>query len=255
MTTARRARLLALSSLAALAVVLLGSDPARAHAVFVGQSKILQEGATVRYELALNYDELAKRVRLGAPGAVGPGARDVPVAQREAALRAARPRLQSYVEEHVRVLADGTACAHTLQSVEVVPYRVEIFAVLSSVYECPGSGAASYTVDYDAFFDAVSGDERAAHANVADYELGAAAGRFVFEAGTQRLGVGGPGAASGGGPSVEPAPEPALAGLGPAQPLLVVLLVPLALLARRLRRSPPAQHPGQSLRDRHTRRI
>lgn len=221
-----------MSSLAALAAVLLGSDPARAHAVFVGQSKIVQEGATVHYELALNYDELAKRVRLGASGEPGPGTQDVTVAQREAALRAAQPRLESYVGEHVRVLADGTACAHTLQTVEVVPYRVEVFAVLSSAYTCAGSGAASYTVDYDLFFDAVSAGERAAHANVADYELGRAAGRFVFEPGTQRLAMGGPDATPAAA-TLGPAPEHVLAGLAPAPPLVVVLLVPLALLARR----------------------
>lgn len=178
---------MALAALVALSVVLLRPEPVAAHAVSVGQSKISDVGGVVRYELAVDYDELAQRVRLGAPGTRRPGARAPTDAQREAALREAKPRLQSYVGARVRVLLDGAPCTDTLQTVEAVRFRGEVFAVLSSAYRCPGPAGGPYAVHYDLFFDRLSAGQRHAHANVADYRLGGASGRVVFEPGNQVL--------------------------------------------------------------------
>ncbi len=60
----RRAGLIGAWALVALALVYPEPVPARAHSVTIGQSKIHQEGRVVRYELAVNYDQLVKRIGL-----------------------------------------------------------------------------------------------------------------------------------------------------------------------------------------------
>lgn len=177
----RDARLLATSALVALCLLLPSSEPASAHAVSVGQSKISEVGGVVRYELAVNYDELAERARLETPATRRPGARAATDTQREVALRRAKPRLQSYLGARVRVLQDGSECADTLRTVEVVRHLGEVFAVLSSTYDCSESDGGSFGVRYELFFDAASAARQHAHANVADYELGDKTGRVVFE--------------------------------------------------------------------------
>lgn len=171
-------------------VVLLGlaPGPAWAHAVGIGQSKIHQEGQTVRYELAVEYDELVKRVSVRPSP---PAAREVTDADREAALRGSRAELAVYLDRGVQVLLDGEACAAHLGTIDVEHFQGTVYAVLSSTYRCPGRPFGAFEVQYDLFFDALSDAERFSHANVADYDLGGEAGRFVFERGEQRLSAGG----------------------------------------------------------------
>lgn len=206
----RPLRMVAWSALVALSALVLGPDPAAAHAVSIGQSKISDVGGVVRYELAVDYDELAQRVRLGLPATRRPGGRATTDAQRESALRRAKPRLQSYVGARVRVLADGTPCTDTLQAVDVIRFQGAVFAVLSSSYRCAGAVGGPYAVHYDLFFDALSADQRHTHANVADYRLGGATGRIVFEPGNQVLAA--DGAADAAGPEEATGPDRASGG-------------------------------------------
>jgi hydrogenase/urease accessory protein HupE len=173
-----------------VAVVLVGlvPGPAWAHAVSIGQSKIHQEGQTVRYVLAVEYDELVKRVSMRpSPSTV----REVTDAQREAALRRSRAELASYLDREMQVLLDGEACDARLGTIDVDRFEGTVYAILSSTYRCPGRPSGAFEVQYDLFFDGLSDAEKSSHANVAEYHLGGETGRFLFERGEQRLSAGG----------------------------------------------------------------
>lgn len=205
-----------------LAVVLLAvaPGPAWAHEVSIGQSKIRQDGPTVRYELAVEYDELAKRVGLPPPATAG-AATD---AEREAALGAARASTAGYLDEAVRVRLDEQACAGRLETIDVDRFQGTVYAVLSSSYRCPDRPSGAVEVQYDLFFDALSDAERSSHANVADYDLGGQTGRFVFEPGQQRLTAGGEGLLLAAGRFVALGLEHILAGLDHVLFVLALLL-------------------------------
>lgn len=166
-----------------LLLVLLTPQPAWAHGVSLGQSKIQQQGEDVRYELAVSYDELAKRVGVRLPPP------DASNALRAAALRERRGELTAHLEAQVRVLQDGETCPIRLDTVEVKRFEGKSYAILSSTYRCPG-GAGGFEVHYDLLLDERSDVERSSHANIADYDLGGETGRFVFEPGQQRLRAG-----------------------------------------------------------------
>lgn len=180
------------ATLAAIVSLSLESQPAWAHGVKIGQSKISQAGDVVRYELAVNYDELTKRLGENSPSrSLSEEATD---GERQAALRNGQEELGTYLGSQVGVALDGVDCEDTLDQVDVVRYQGEMYAVMSLAYQCPTAPPAlsgSYEVSYDLFFDSVSVADRASHSNVADYELGGAAGRFVFERGEQRFVAGG----------------------------------------------------------------
>lgn len=186
----RRAGVMAACTAAALALLHLEPEPAGAHSVSIGQSKIYQQGEVVRYDLAVSYEELAKRIELESETGSPPQAPTD--AEREGALRNAQSELTPYLGAHVRVLLDGEQCDDALESVGVVRHRGQLFAVISLAYRCPESVSDSYEVHYGVFFDSQSDAEMASHTNVADYRLGGFTGRFVFEPGTERLAVGGP---------------------------------------------------------------
>lgn len=207
--------------LVAVVLLALAPGPAFAHEVSIGQSKIRQEEQTVRYELAVEYDELAKRVSLRPPP---PAAREVTDAERAAVLQDARPRLAGYLDAGVRVLLDEQACAGRLGTIDVERFQGTVYAVLSSTYRCPESPSGAFEVQYDLFFDALSDAERSSHANVADYDLGGQTGRFVFEPGQQRLTAGGEGLLLAAGRFVVLGLEHILAGLDHVLFVLALLL-------------------------------
>jgi hydrogenase/urease accessory protein HupE len=171
------------TALGVLLLLLVAPQPAWAHGVSLGQSKIRQQGEDVRYELAVSYDELAKRV--GVP----PQPSDASSSLRAAALREHRGALTAHLDGQVRVLRDGDGCPARLDTVEVERFEGKSYAILSSTYRCPG-GADGFEVHYDLLLDELSELERSSHANIADYDLGGETGRFVFESGQQRLRAG-----------------------------------------------------------------
>ena len=115
----------------------------------LGQSKIQQVGQDVRYELAVEYDELAKRV--GVPP-------EAATAQRATALRQRRDAVAAHLEQRVRVLQGGEGCAADLDAVDVEPFQDKSYAILSSTYRCPGTGA--FEVRYDLLLDPLGDAER-----------------------------------------------------------------------------------------------
>lgn len=219
----RRAVLLALPSLLALAMLCVDAEPAQAHGVAIGQSKIRQDGNVVHYELAVNYDQLAKRVSLADTGASGSPPPELTDTQRQTALHEHKEDLAAYIGSHVRVFVDSAACTSTLETVEVLRHRRELFAVIALGYHCPATSGA-YTVHYDLFFDSKSATESVSQVNVADYELGGAAGRIVFEPGNQRLNAGGPGILASAGRFIVLGFQHILGGIDHVLFILVLLL-------------------------------
>jgi hypothetical protein len=183
---ARVARWVPLVTALTVLVLCLVAQPARAHAVSLGQSKISQDGDTVRYELAVEYAELVKRLGVRPADPARPEPSD---AQRTADLVGLRSELAAYLDGVLRVSLDGGRCAPKLDTIEVEPFQGELYAILSSTYRCPGR-SGSLVVEYDLFFDAISDAERSSHANVADYDVGDETGRFVFEPDARELTVG-----------------------------------------------------------------
>ena len=143
------------------AMLPLAAPPARAHQLAIGQSEIVQDGDVVRYDLAVGYAELAKRVAdLAAP--VGSGDDD-----ERRSLRAAQTAVASYLGRHVQVLNAGMRCDSALEALDTVRHRGELFAVLQLAYRCPSSAPASFEVRYDLFVDEQSAGEQIAHASLA----------------------------------------------------------------------------------------
>lgn len=171
-----------------MATLLLGvvlavtAAPARAHDVAIGQSHVTQEGGVVRYELALDYEQLRIRVpQIGGGGVVDP----------VAALEAAQPRIGAYVLPRLEIAADGTACEGSLEDTGTAVHRDELFAVLTLAYRCEVE-ATHLALRYRVFFDEHSRARHTAHANLVDYRLTGQEGRFVFEPAVPLLEVGEP---------------------------------------------------------------
>lgn len=180
------ARRIPLVAALAVLVLCLVAQPARAHAVSLGQSKIGQDGDTIRYALAVEHAELVQR--LGVPPA-DPARPQPTVEQRAAELAGLRSELAAYLHGALRISRDGEPCAAELDEITVEPFRGELYAILSSTYRCPRDSGA-WTIEYGLFFDALADAERSSHTNVADYDVGGETGRFLFEPGARMLTIG-----------------------------------------------------------------
>src|SRR5690606_711683 len=141
-------RRVVLASAAALVLVCLAAGPAAAHTVTIGQSKIRQHGALVRYELAVSYDELAKRVDLGAGVPLGVRAVSDDTARAQA-LRDAADAVTSFLVAQVRVAADGDACRGDLYELDVVRHSHHLYAIATLTYRCASAAARSYEVVHE----------------------------------------------------------------------------------------------------------
>ncbi len=137
MTIRRGVALLSLSTLGALVLLQLEAEPARAHTVVFAQSKIHQRGEVVRYELAVSYHELSKRIEIESTDSSSTPPSASTDADRNTALRRARAEVESYLGSHVQVALDSKACDPTLNTTDVMRYRGELFAVLLLAYRCP----------------------------------------------------------------------------------------------------------------------
>jgi HupE / UreJ protein len=180
------------------ALVLLALAPAAGWAHVrstAGFAEIRQEGATVRYELSL---------------------------ERRLLIAAAAGGVEAYLVDRVNVLLDGVRCEGALAgtSEEQREGRAYTRAVLD--YECAGSPGGEYEVRYGVFTDgdAVVDD----HTNITDYQLGAATGTFVFDAGHRELDAGESGPLSSAGRFVALGVEHILYGIDHVLFLVVLLL-------------------------------
>lgn len=179
-----------LSALAApvlvLAVVwawLLGpmSGPAQAHTLETqGFSDISQDGDDIHYELLVDYAALAIVAGIGIPDSdPDSGARSA-----EEELAGGAGLIAEYLDERLEVLVDGVPCEAEVTGTGLEERFEEPYARVSLRYGCPGEG--EYTVRYSALV----GDLDPEHTNVAGYDLGGAAGQFVFDAENTELRAG-----------------------------------------------------------------
>jgi hypothetical protein len=146
------------------AALLLVALPAASDAhirTSAGYSTIRQEGANVRYDLALEHRPLA--------AAVGTG--DV----------------ESYLLSRITVSVDGVECEGGLRGTGREERDGRPYVRLLLIYECPGSGSGNYEVRYGVLADGAVVDD---HTNVADYAFAAGRGTFVFDAGHHELAAG-----------------------------------------------------------------
>jgi HupE / UreJ protein len=157
------------------------ADPAAAHVrSTTGYSVIRSDsgsgGATVSYQLSLEYEFLARAAGLG-PGAVA-ATGDGP---RQRALDSGRDALTAYLQPRVEVFLDDVACEMSLGPAGIEQRQDIGYARLTLSYECPGSPTGSYRVEYAVFApsDGVVDD----HANLVDYALGGERGQVVLDGG------------------------------------------------------------------------
>jgi hypothetical protein len=150
--------------LLATALLLLVALPAASEAhirTSAGYSTIRQEGADVRYDLALERKPLA--------AAVGTG--DV----------------ESYLLSRITVSVDGVECEGGLRGTGREERDGRPYDRLLLIYDCAGSGSGNYEVRYGVLADGAVVDD---HTNVADYAFAAGRGTFVFDAGHHELAAG-----------------------------------------------------------------
>ena len=167
-----------------LAVALSPAGIASAHTrSSTGFSQIRQAGSAVRYELAVEYDVLAKVLGLGARALDAPDD-----ASRRAALTSSQPSLVAYLRPRLLVSLDGVACEGALTRIAIVRRERAAFAALSLAYACPGATSGSYTIRYGVF--AEGGGVVDDHTNLVDYAFGGERGRYVFDGAHHELAVG-----------------------------------------------------------------
>jgi hypothetical protein len=181
-TAARRVVLVVLTVPIALAVT---PKAASAHDVTFGQSKILQEGEVVHYDLAVEYGVFAALVAETDGSDLWPLTEPDP--DLEQALHDRNEVVEEVVLSHVKVFLDDVECGGMVRGIELSRFRGSLYVLMSLTYECPRSPSGSYEVHYDLFFDPSSVGRGHAHANIADYSLGGTEGRIVFEPGRRRL--------------------------------------------------------------------
>jgi HupE / UreJ protein len=163
----------------ASALVVGGALPAGAHVrSTTGYSEVRSiDDGTVRYELSLEYELLARATGLEEQAEDAPDDRD-----RAVVLDDGRAVVGEYLESRVGVFLDGASCLPELADTAIEHRQDVAYAHLTLLYACPGSSSSgSYRIDYDVFSDgdAVVDD----HTNIVDYDLGDARGRVVLDAG------------------------------------------------------------------------
>jgi hypothetical protein len=85
------------------------------------------------------------------------------------------------------VFLDGVECDGEVRQTGTASRDGRDHTRMLLAYECPGSPAGAYEVRYGVFADGGVVDD---HANIARFDLGGAAGTFVFDAGHHELTVG-----------------------------------------------------------------
>jgi hypothetical protein len=90
----------------------------------------------------------------------------------------------AYVLPRVQVFLDGVECDGEVRRTGTASRDGRDHTRMLLAYACPGSPGGAYEIRYGVFADGGVIDD---HANVARYDLGGAAGTFVFDAGHHEL--------------------------------------------------------------------
>jgi hydrogenase/urease accessory protein HupE len=166
-----------LLSICAVLVAAFAALPATgaAHVGATGYSEIRHVGSDVRYRLGLEYEPLVTAAGFGANAFSGT------TAELTRDLRDGIPYLQEYIGSRIRTTVDGNRCGDPVILDAVAEERGgTTFAQLRMNIDCPAEDG-SYAIRFE--IDENPDGSPSGHRNIADFELGDASGRFVFEEG------------------------------------------------------------------------
>jgi hydrogenase/urease accessory protein HupE len=170
-------RLLTICAAVAAACCALVALPgtSAAHVGTTGYSEIRHVGSDIRYRLGLEYEPLVTAAGFGTnafSGTTEELTRD---------LRDGIPYLQEYIGSRIRSTVDGNRCGDPVILDAVAEERGgTTFAQLRMTIDCPADDGA-YAIRFE--IDENPDGSPSGHRNIADFELGDARGRFVFEEG------------------------------------------------------------------------
>jgi hydrogenase/urease accessory protein HupE len=145
-----------------------------------GFSTIKMEGETVRYELQLDLLELNRVVDLRINPIHPPKNRDL-----GRVLERSKGKLQTYVNEKIKLYADGIPLKGQVKSVGATTVQGRTYAVVIIDYEME-SPSANLTVNYGVFFD----DNDPSHVNYVKISMDGKQREFVFSSSTREYHTG-----------------------------------------------------------------
>lgn len=136
-----------------------------------GYSNVILEEDGLRYELYIDYFELARVIDLGVnPGASGE--------QLNAALRKNGGTLSEYLNEHIKVIADGVEISGELADTSVAKWNNDRdYAQILLNYPASNMESASVEIRYSVFFD----DNDEMHRNILTYGAGEGQEQFILQ--------------------------------------------------------------------------
>jgi len=149
-----------------------------------GTSVIRQDGAKVRWSIALTFERLTIAAGLGK---AKPAAEDDELV---AFLHQRREKLTSYLDERLTVERGGVRCPVELEGTGIAWRRGYPYAVVDLLFACSSSAGGKFGLRYAMDFTDPKG-VGADHLSLVDYELGGGSGRDVFDAAHQELTIGG----------------------------------------------------------------
>lgn len=137
-----------------------------------GYSNVILEEDGLRYELYIDYFELARVIDLG----VNPGASDE---QLNAALRKNAGPVSGYLNEHLKIIADGVEISGELADTSVAKWNNDRdYAQILLNYPASSMESAAVVIRYSVFFD----DNDEMHRNILTYGSGDSQEQFVLQA-------------------------------------------------------------------------
>jgi hypothetical protein len=166
----------------------IASRPAWAHNVTFGQSKIVQDGEVVRYELAVEYEVLVQRVT-GMEGSDRWTATGTDEELKQELVER-KGMVERALLSDISISHDGVGCDGSVEELDVILFQEQMYAFVSLLFDCAGSPSGSYEIHYDLLFDRATLSRGVAHVNMAEYSFGENEGREVFEPKRRQLVVG-----------------------------------------------------------------
>lgn len=162
---------------AALALLALVWSPSAAQAHVrdtTGYSSITHQGATVNWQLRVDYDSFARAAALGLDAVQATDDQ-----ARATALSQTTEQAAEYLSERLSLQADGVSCPLEIDRTGVAAQGERPYAEFDLVLACHTAQAGAYTIDYEVFrsTDGIVDD----HDNVVDYQLGGKAGRTILD--------------------------------------------------------------------------
>ncbi|WP_161958410.1 HupE/UreJ family protein [Ornithinimicrobium cavernae] len=162
------------AGLVLLLTTLTGAATAHVRATS-GFSYLFEEDGHVAYTLQIDYDALVRAAALGTEALTAPHNE-----ARADRLAEHHPQVLAYLEDRLRLSADGVTCTTVLTGSGVYDETTLPFAELRLRLHCPVDDPRSYTLHYEVF-RATDGVVDS-HDNTVDYQLGGHEGTVLLTA-------------------------------------------------------------------------